>query len=248
MRIWHQQVTTHLPPSSMASQPRKRRRRNAPLPPPPAVYTGEESQFSGNCSIVAATVTSNVVARNAFKKCAALASIDFRSAFTASQATLLLCLQHQSRVSVERNLMPELRRHICAFADKSVTYIGDDAFSGCSSLTSVDIPNSVTSIGNCAFRELLFFDVGGYSELCDEYWGYAFAELLFFDVGGYSELCDEYWGGAFRGCSSLTSVDIPDSVTSIEVVPSMSCSSLTSVDIPNSVTSIGSLPSTAALL
>ena len=202
MRIWHQQVTTHLPPSSMASQPRKRRRRNAPLPPPPAVYTGEESQFSGNCSIVAATVTSNVVARNAFKKCAALASIDFRSAFTASQATLLLCLQHQSRVSVERNLMPELRRHICAFADKSVTYIGDDAFSGCSSLTSVDIPNSVTSIGNCAFPS----------------------------------------------CSSLTSVDIPNSVTSIGGMPSLSCSSLTSVDIPNSVTSIGGGAFLAALL
>ena len=43
---------------------------------------------------------------------------------------------------------------------------------------------------------------------------------------------------AFSGCSSLTSVTIPNSVTSINSWPS-GCSSLTSVTIPNSMTSIG---------
>ena len=43
----------------------------------------------------------------------------------------------------------------------------------------------------------------------------------------------------FTGCSSLTSITIPDSVTSIGYATFAGCSSLTSITIPDSVTSIG---------
>ena len=74
----------------------------------------------------------------------------------------------------------------------SVTSIGNNAFRFCTGLTSVTIPNSVTSIGN----------------------------------------------GAFEGCTDLTSVTIPNSVTTIGNSAFRLCSGLTSVTIPNSVTSI----------
>jgi hypothetical protein len=75
----------------------------------------------------------------------------------------------------------------------SVTSIWDGAFWGCTSLTSIIIPNSVTSIGDAAFS----------------------------------------------GCTSLTNITIPNSVTSIGNLAFDYCTSLTSITIPNSVTSIG---------
>ena len=45
--------------------------------------------------------------------------------------------------------------------------------------------------------------------------------------------------GAFASCTSLASIDIPNSVTTIGVAAFVSCTSLASVNIPNSVTTIG---------
>ena len=99
----------------------------------------------------------------------------------------------------------------------SVTSIGGSAFCGCKGLTSVTIPDSVKSIGNNAFYNC--------SDLTSVTIGNSVTSI------GYQ---------AFYNCSSLTSITIPDSVTSIGSYAFRGCSGLTSITIPDSVTSIGS--------
>ena len=97
-----------------------------------------------------------------------------------------------------------------------VTSIGNSAFYGCSSLTSITISNSVTSIGDVAF--------------------YHCSSLTSITI---PNSVTSIGNSAFYGCSSLTSITIPNSVSSIRNYTFQGCSSLTSITIPNSVTSIG---------
>ena len=107
-------------------------------------------------------------------------------------------------------------KNVCILKlDKDVTEIGWDAFSGCSSLTSIAIPQSVTQILPDAFS--------GCSSLTS--------------ISIPPSVTAIGWA-AFSGCSSLTSITIPKSVTDIGMSAFSGCSSLTSITIPPSVTKI----------
>ena len=121
----------------------------------------------------------------------------------------------------------------------SVTEIGKSAFSGCSSLTSVTIPESVTGIGEQTFYRCSSLTSVTIPNSVTEIGGSAFFGCSSLTSVTIPDSVNEIKGYTFSGCSSLTSVTIPDSVTEISWSAFSYCSSLTSVTIPDSVTEIG---------
>ena len=113
--------------------------------------------------------------------------------------------------------------------------IGNGAFLDCTSLTSVTIPNSVTSIGYYAFLNCPLEKVEINTRTIDSWFGghTSIKEII---IGNSVTSIGNY---AFNNCDGLTSVTIPNSVTSIGEAAFLGCTNLTSVTIPNSVTSIG---------
>ena len=121
----------------------------------------------------------------------------------------------------------------------SVTSIGRGAFEGCSGLTSLTIPSGVTSIGSEAFR-----GCSGLTSLIIPSGVTSISDFAFYGCSGLTSLTipsgvTSISDFAFKGCSGLTSLTIPSGVTSIGWNAFYGCSGLTSLTIPSSVTSIG---------
>ena len=100
--------------------------------------------------------------------------------------------------------------------DVEITSISDGAFSDCTSLTSINIPNSVTGIGYGAF--------------------YKCTSLTSINIpNSVTSISDD----TFSHCTSLSSINIPNSVTGIGYAAFSHCTSLSSINLSNKITLIG---------
>ena len=193
--------------------------------------------FSGCSSLTSIEIPSGVtsIGAGAFSGCSSLTSIELPSGVTSIEGLVFYNCSSLTSIVVESgNTVYDSRDNCNAIIEtvtntlivgcqntvipNTVTSIGDYAFSGRSSLTSIEIPSGVTSIGDRAF------------DYC--------SSLTSIDFGENSQLTS-IGVAAFNECSSLTSIEIPSGVTSIENGTFYYCSSLTSIEIPSGVTSIG---------
>ena len=117
--------------------------------------------------------------------------------------------------------------------------ICDSAFSGCKSLSSIVIPNGVTSIGNDAFRWCSSLSSitlpSGITSIGDRAFSKCRSLSSIVLPSGVTSIGDS----AFSGCFSLSSITLPSGVTSIGNDAFEFCSSLKSITLPSGVTFIG---------
>ena len=128
----------------------------------------------------------------------------------------------------------------------SVTTIEYNAFNDCDSLTNITIPSSVVTIIDNPFNRW-------HGNLNNESKAFIYEDNVLFNKNkttliAYRAKETNYTvpnsvttigNKAFSDCNSLTSINIPNSVTTIGDWAFASCDSLTSINLPNSVTTIG---------
>lgn len=127
--------------------------------------------------------------------------------------------------------------------EEGVTSIGDSAFHSCANLTSVQIADSVASIGSNAFFASGLTSVR-IPNTVRETGSYAFANCAALtsvegaDVGGGKEGV-AFADGVFSGCRSLTRVSIPEGMTEFSGSHMFrGCAALTAVALPRSLTKL----------
>lgn len=155
------------------------------------------------------------IGNSAFKNCSALTGFDWSVVKSGRKAVA---------ITASEDFLPS---------------IGSNAFEGCESLETINIPNNVSEIGAGAFQGCKSLKEIELPESVN-----TVEDLTFFGCESLEDIeipntVTEIGAGAFQSCAELTEIEIPDSVTEIGSQSFSGCTSLEKVEIPENVELIG---------
>ena len=194
---------------------------------PNSVTTIGQSAFSGCGGLTSVTIPNSVttIGDHAFANCDSLTSVTIPNLLTAIGNYTFYGCNGLTSVTIPN----------------SVTTIGDFAFQDCSSLNTFTIPSSVQRIGRWAFYGTAYYNNSSnwvndvlYKDNC-------LLKAKYSLSGSYSIQSNTrvIARSSFSGCTSLTSVILPNLITTIDSFTFEECRGLISINIPNSVATIG---------
>ena len=121
----------------------------------------------------------------------------------------------------------------------SVTSLGISAFSNCASLESATLGNGLTKVDKWLFRNCSSLKDVTLGENIQKVDNFAFAECGNLETITLPDSVTNIGISAFEKCRSLDDVKLPDGLTTVDKNAFLDCDKLTNVTIPDSVTTIG---------
>lgn len=121
----------------------------------------------------------------------------------------------------------------------SVTTIKEMAFYNCTNLATVIFGNNVTTIGDHAFQGCEALRELNIPSTITKIAAGVFAECKSLTTLTLPENLTHIGSLAFSGCTNLTTITFPESLTSIDYHAFLGCASLTEITLPESLTFLG---------